>query len=292
MQPKLPAGTFYGKKHKHILVRGIRLTECLYSPALRIPRHSHEFPYFGLVLEGSYTETYGTRHRDCGPSTLLFHPADEQHEEHHDDVAVRIFNFEFPAEWHDRLPQRPAALHFPRCFHSGELFRLARRLYGEFQDEDDLAPLAIEGLTLEILAATCRQRGHAKESRAPLWLRRVKDLMHDQYTENLSLETIAHAVNVHPAHLCRAFRQHYRCTLGDYMRDLRIERARQYLANSNTPLSEIALAVGYSDQSHFATAFKRQTGITPSHFRKMLQNANRTQNAKQRQDRDVDSPVD
>jgi AraC family transcriptional regulator len=292
MQPKLPAGMFYGQKQKHILVRGIRLTECLYSPALRIPKHTHESAYFGLVLEGSYAETYGTRQRDCGPSTLLFHPADEQHEECHDDVTVRIFNIEYPAEWHDRLPRRPAALHSPRCFHSGGIVRLARRLYGEFLNDDDLAPLAIEGLTLEIVAATCRQRSHAGESRAPFWLRRVRDLLHDQYTEDLTLETIAHAAGVHPAHLCRAFRQHFRRTLGDYMRDLRIERARQYLANTDTPLSEIALAVGYSDQSHFATAFKRQTGITPSHFRKMLRDANRTQNAKQRQDRDVDSPVD
>ena len=44
------------------------------------------------------------------------------------------------------------------------------------------------------------------------------------------------------------------------------------LAQSDTPLAEIALAVGYSDQSHFATAFKRQTGFTPSQFRKMLRN--------------------
>jgi AraC-like DNA-binding protein len=76
-------------------------------------------------------------------------------------------------------------------------------------------------------------------------------------------------VNVHPTHLCRAFRRHYRCTLADYVRQQRIERARQYLAEADTPLTEIALRVGYSDQSHFATAFKRLTGFTPSQFRKM-----------------------
>ena len=76
-------------------------------------------------------------------------------------------------------------------------------------------------------------------------------------------------VNVHPTHLCRAFRRHYRCTPGDYIRQLRIERARQYLAGSDTPLAEIALRVGYSDQGHFAAAFKRLTGFTPSQFRKM-----------------------
>jgi AraC family transcriptional regulator len=266
--PKLPAGAFYGTISSSRRVRGIRLTESLYSKAIQIPRHSHESAYFGLVLEGGYAETYGTRQRDCVPSTLLLHPADEVHSERHDDVVVRIFNIEFSGDWHARIPEYPAALQTPGFFRSGTLVRLARRLYGEFLNEDALSPLAIEGLTLEILAAVCRQHGRATKSQVPPWLEHVKDLLHDLHREDLSLETIAQAVDVHPAHLCRTFRRHYHCTIGDYVRDIRIEQARRSLAESETPLCEIALAVGYSDQSHFATAFKRQTGVTPSQFRK------------------------
>jgi AraC family transcriptional regulator len=266
--PKLPAGVFYGNISSHRLVSGIRLTESLYSPAYQIPRHSHESPYFGLVLEGSYTETYGSRQRECGPSTLLFHPAEEQHAERHEDVVVRIFNIEFPTGWHDRIPERSTALHSPGHFRSGMPVRLARRLYGEFLNEDALSPLAIEGLTLEMLAAACRQQGQGEGSRAPAWLGRVKDLLRDQFVESLPLETIAREVGVHPAHLCRVFRRHCCCTIGDYVRNLRIEQAGRFLADSNTPLSEIALAVGYSDQSHFSTAFKRRLGVTPAQFRK------------------------
>ena len=103
MGPKLHVGVFYGTISSHRLVRGIRLTECLYSKAIQIPRHSHESAYFGLVLEGAYAETYGTRQRDCVPSTLLFHPPDELHAERHEDVVVRIFNIELPLEWHTRV---------------------------------------------------------------------------------------------------------------------------------------------------------------------------------------------
>jgi len=98
---------------------------------------------------------------------------------------------------------------------SGTLVRLARRLYGEFLNEDALSPLAIEGLTLEMLAAPCRRQGRAMKSQAPIWLKHVKDLLHERCTENLSIETIAQAADVHAAHLCRTFRRHHHCTLGD-----------------------------------------------------------------------------
>lgn len=271
MEPKLSPGTFYGKKDRSRNVSGIRLTECLYAPAFKIPRHSHETAYFGLVLEGSYTETYETRTRDCRPTTLLFHPAGEVHSERHDAVKVRILSIEFPAAWQNRLVEHSKALAYPGCFQSGLAMQLALRLYREFHHLDAPASLAIEGLTLEILAETCRQGSPIEEPDPPRWLRQVKDLLHDRFMDNLSLETLAEMAGVHPAHLSRAFRRHFRCTLGDYVRDLRIEQARHALAKSNTPLSEIALAAGYSDQSHFATAFKRSTGLTPLQFRKLFQ---------------------
>jgi AraC family transcriptional regulator len=245
------------------------MTESVYSPSFTIPRHSHEVPYFGLVLQGTYRETYEARTRECGPSTLLFHPAGELHAERHDDVVVRIFSIELPPAWRDLLPEHAAALHTPSCFRSGPLVRLALKLYAESQKDDSVAPLAIEGLMLELLAETCRKEAIPAESRTPRWLRQVRDLLNEHYSANLSLESIARSVNVHPAHLCRAFRRHFRCTPGDYVRQLRVERARQYLAESDTPLAEIAFLVGYSDQSHFTTAFKRLTGFTPSQFRKM-----------------------
>ena len=46
-----------------------------------------------------------------------------------------------------------------------------------------------------------------------------------------------------------------------------VEQARQDLKGSNRPLAEIALALGYADQSHFTTSFKEQTGMTPGAFR-------------------------
>ena len=71
---------------------------------------------------------------------------------------MRIFNIELPLEWHTaRCRARLPLFRAPGYFRSGMLVRLARRLYGEFSHQDASSPLAIEGLTLEMLAAACRR---------------------------------------------------------------------------------------------------------------------------------------
>ena len=67
-------------------------------------------------------------------------------------------------------------------------------------------------------------------------------------------------------HLSREFRKHYQSTIGEYIRKRRIEHASHMLANTDTPLSEIALTCGFSDQSHFSGAFRKMTGTTPKRY--------------------------
>lgn len=271
MGPKLAAGSFYGIRRKSCEAGGLRLTESLYPPAAVIPRHFHEVAYFGLVLEGSYTEAYGARTRECGPSTLLFHPSGEVHSECHDKAVVRILNIELSFQWLAHVQKHSRLLDCPFECSAGTAVRLATRLYNEFQNPDDLSCLAIEGLALELVVEARRHHRVCQHDRTrPPWLGQVEELLRARYTESLTLDDVAKAAGVHPAHLARVFRQHYRCTVGDYVRGLRIESACCQLSASNTPLSHIALATGYSDQSHFSTAFKRHTDMTPAEYRKVF----------------------
>jgi AraC family transcriptional regulator len=241
-----------------------------YSPAFTIPRHAHECAFFGFVLEGTYTENYERRSRECNPSSLLFHPEGEVHSEVHENVVVRIFSVEPAPSWLEQVHEHSDILKQPFACQGGPVAHLAVRLYREFREQDALTPIALEGLLLELLATVCRQPTGTATHTPPQWLRQARDMLQDQFAENLSLQEIACAVGVHPAHLARSFRQHFHCTVGDYLRNLRIEQSRHVLATSDTPLSEIALDMGYSDQSHFTTAFKRHTGISPGQYRKLF----------------------
>jgi AraC family transcriptional regulator len=268
MNITLAPGSYYGDRQRTRQLPGIRLTENAYAPAFVIPRHAHESAFFGMVLEGGYRENYGTRSRECTPDTLVFHPAGEVHSERHDDVVVRIFSVEPAPRLLDRVREYSGALDCARVFQAGPLLRLAARLYTEFWAADASASLAMEGLALELIAGASRHREPATGRTPPAWLRTARELLNDRCTEQLGLGDIARSVGVHPAHLARMFRRHFRCTAGDYQRKVRIDRARQLLAASDTPLVEVALALGFTDQSHFTAAFKRHTGATPGAFRK------------------------
>jgi AraC family transcriptional regulator len=132
---------------------------------------------------------------------------------------------------------------------------------------DDLSPLAMEGLALELLVAASRYPVSIAEHRVPAWLRRVTDILQDRFAETFSLADLAATVEVCPDHLARVFRRYQGCTVGEYVRRLRVDFARRRLASSDARLVEIALAAGFSDQSHLTKTFKQHTGMTPGEFR-------------------------
>src|SRR5262249_46229509 len=138
----------------------------------------------------------------------------------------------------------------------------------EFRRRDELSPLIIEGLTLELLAESARLPYSGPLRNSPRWLSAVHDLLRAKFADHLSVQAIAESVSMHPAHVSRVVRQFHGCTLGEYIRRLRIEYACVRLTRSEAPLAEIALAAGFSDQSHFSNSFKRQLGISPAIFRK------------------------
>src|SRR5262249_40350364 len=149
----------------------------------------------------------------------------------------------------------------PADFQGGPFVRLARCLYREFRQSDPFAPLAVEGLMLELIAGLARRRDHAAGRRPPVWLARVRELLRARFGAPPGLGEMAREVGVHAVHLARTFRAHYGCSTGEYVRQLRVEFACQRLAKSAAPLVEIALAAGFFDQSHFTRVFKQFTGF-------------------------------
>jgi AraC family transcriptional regulator len=69
-------------------------------------------------------------------------------------------------------------------------------------------------------------------------------------------------------HFSRTFKQSIGKSPNNYIVSRRIENAKRLLANSNSPIADIALQVGFASQSHFTTMFRRLTGRTPKVFRR------------------------
>ena len=67
-------------------------------------------------------------------------------------------------------------------------------------------------------------------------------------------------------YFCRLFKQSTGITLYQYLIKCRTERAKALLLQGNLSIADVALAVGFSNQSHFTKHFKRLVGVTPKKF--------------------------
>jgi len=260
----------HGKSLKSHKVSAFTLSERAYPPCFKTPKHSHQRPLFCFVIQGGYTETYGSRTCACEPSTLLFHAADELHSEHFHDSGGRSFIVEIEPWWLQRIHEHSVIIDSSADFNGGILPLLGMKLYREFLEMGEVSSLVIEGLMLAIIGETSRSKAPASVSRPPRWLDQAKQLLHDRFIEPLTLAEIAQEVGVHPVHLAQVFHKYYHCTVGEYVRQLRIDLACKQLASSNIPLCQIALTLGFADQSHFTRIFKRYMGVTPSQYRELI----------------------
>jgi len=109
----------------------------------------------------------------------------------------------------------------------------------------------------------------ARGGLAPWQLRRAKEMICSRLDQALPMAELARAVNVSPGHFVRAFKQSTGQPPHRWLVEQRIEKARQLLVNTSLSLAEIALACGFSDQSHFARAFSRAMHTSPSAWRRL-----------------------
>jgi AraC family transcriptional regulator len=103
---------------------------------------------------------------------------------------------------------------------------------------------------------------------APWQLRRLREALSELDGPTPGLAELAGIAGFSPRHLTRAFRQATGRTMGDYVEEVRLDRARALLAGSDLPLKEIARKLGFATLGSFSTAFRRTAGETPTAFRR------------------------
>ncbi len=259
---------FHGTTLTNRVVPGFALKEIRHPAGVFIPEHSHPNAHVGFILNGGFMETFTRKTLECRPLSVSYIAPDLPHT---DDFrhGVHCLVFEITP---DRLAQLRdlAALEEPVFVNGGRAAWLTLKMYRQALRNDAASSLVIEGLALEILAELARVEARPAEKKPPGWLNQARELLYARLGENMSHDELARRVGVHPVYLATVFRRHFRCTIGEYVRRLRIEFAAGQIANSDRSLCEIGLAAGFSDQSHFSKVFKDHTGMTPGIFRAHL----------------------
>ena len=98
-------------------------------------------------------------------------------------------------------------------------------------------------------------------------LRKAERYIWKNYTRKLSLQEIAEASGLSAPYFSTVFKEEMGENLSNYLNRLRVEKAATMLITTDVPISGVAFACGFEDQSWFSKIFKNNTGFTPGKYR-------------------------
>lgn len=260
-------GEFYGDTHKTICLDGITLTDTVYTHP-KVDWHYHEHAYFTFILQGNVIEGNKKEIYDCSPGSLLFHNWQDAHYNIKPEGFTRGFHLEIEKKWFDTLGLNNETLEGSSKIGNPSIKILMYKIFRASKLDTD-ASISTQSLLLEILSQL-KNDSQGILHKKPKWVTQIDEILREQFAENLTLEVLSKMVNVHPMHLSRDFSKYFNCTLGEYIRKLKVEKALSLMALQNQSFTEIAYQCGFSDQSHFNRCFKEVNDMKPSEHKKLL----------------------
>jgi len=108
-----------------------------------------------------------------------------------------------------------------------------------------------------------------KESAISLHVRKCIEYIYENLGSDLSINALARVVNLNSTYLSRLFKQEAGIALKQFIKEARVDTAKNLLSYSDKTYLVIATSLGYSSQSKFISAFKNVVGVTPKVYREM-----------------------
>lgn len=272
MRPRTPGHrlepiTYGSPRFRSLESGGFLVTDAYFPTGSVLPRHVHDRTCVALPIDGAFDSIMLGRSHWSEPGMIVTEPAGEVHANRFGPGGTRIVIVQ-PDSGREEL-LRPCRGFLDAINHVTDprATLLARRLMAELASPDDSSALAVEALALEVLVVGARATAADADRPAPPWLLRVRDRLRDECLRPHDLQSLAADAGVHPAHLTRAFRRRFGCSIGSYVRSARLDWAVGRMTTSGDLLAEIAIAAGFADQSHFTRVFRRRFGWTPARYR-------------------------
>ncbi len=260
---KHPEAPTHGQAVSYGNVGRYRLFQTHHPVGMSVGAHDHEATCLNLVLDGGYGETLRTRSEVFAANTLLFRPSGVVHENNFESVSANCLLIECDHADLIQVLEQPVRERGPAVSRDPRLVLRAARILSEVYEGDDASMMVVEDLVTSVLSAMLCGRSPTASARVEC----AEELLRANYRETWSLAALGRQVGLHPAHLGRGFRQLTGCSVGEFVRGLRVLHVIRALRCVDRPIAEIALEAGFSDQSHCTRVFRRFVGQSPSRFR-------------------------
>ena len=240
---------------------------------------SVDLPRLDVVLRGEYGNRLVAEQAHISQGEMLFIPARASNAPMF-DKPVMLLSIVFAPSWlglafHDGRngqsvhPQRKIELSHPERGERTAILMALTHLSASPQDQAIIQPL-----TLSLLHWCHKVVGTKPEpnlSRGDFLYQSVCHWVQNHYAQPLSRESVSALFNITPNHLSRLFSQQGSMSFIDYVRWVRMAKARAILQRYHLPVGEVAKRCGYPDSDYFCRLFRRQFGLTPGEYRTRFQ---------------------
>jgi len=255
-------GCYVGAKIRERTFGGILTTETVFPEGFDSDWHYHQNPHYSHILSGGSKEVRGGVAQWQKPGDGLYYYPGISHQNLQYQPGTRIFNIELESSFFKEhgldMPAEEQMFSDRVKVNSMGLLKILKEHYWQ----DAHSRIAVEQRCVELITSTPVVRNDY-----PDWTRKIIEIVNDCWDHSWSLAEFSGLLEIHPVTLSKYFSKYFKCTLGDYIRQIKVDRALKLIRSSRLSLTEVAYECGFADQAHFIRTFTLLTGIRPREYR-------------------------
>ena len=228
------------------------------------PAHLHQFAEVAIVLEGEIEITVAGKREACPSGSIAFIPPFTPHAfstPRETTVWIAVFS-----------PSLIEGLSAELGARSGGAFTASDELFAyvsaRLVNDEARTTLGIKAALYAIAEEYVRLTSETRERAPSSLLSRLFLYLEEHYREELSLESISRELGFSQSYISHAIGSLPNLSLTDILAGIRVEEAKKLLRSTDKRISEIALECGFGTERSFHRAFKSQTGLTPTEYRR------------------------
>lgn len=267
---QLSKSEFFGVPKFRKQVGAYEIAQTRFASNEKLPTHSHEQDVMIIMVRGSRVDQLKETSVECRTGSIMLQSADVPHSnQFFGKRNNQVLNIVIPKRLYaqyslDRLDSTNLT-----TVPLGQSRLLAARIAFEIQMSDNLSEDAIDEFMIEFVDCATGILNRRRYYNASPWIAKVVEYLNDCPLEVFRLSEIAEITGRHPAHVSRTFRRAIGCTIGTYLRHVRVARACTLLATSRRPIVEIAAESGFADESHLTRCMQAIFKTSPGRYRSL-----------------------